>query len=364
MRECRLKPVGRKKKMTRYVVVDVGKARCRAALMDQKGKIEQEFFFENTPKGIQHLTSLLTSEDRVVMESTANLWLSLYDALDSKNVKVVLANPMKTKAIASARVKTDKVDAKILAHLLRADLIAESYVPPRQLRDMRGLVRHRLSLTKMRTMVKNKIHALIDKYGYHCEFSDMFGVSGLMWVKTLEMSALDRLVLENHLSHIESVDLQLGRVDEAILESACEDEDVRLLMSLPGVAVHTALLLKSEIGRIDRFLDYKHLVSWAGMAPRVHQSGNVLWNGSITKCGSGILRWAIIQSARTAVRCDEKFGEFYRRVAARRGDQKAIVAVANRMLKVVWVMLVRREVYGGVNRVRYERKLNRAGFDM
>ena len=134
--------------MIRYVGVDVGKDRCRAALMNKQGVIEREFFFENNHKRIEHLTSLLNSEDRVVMESTANLWLTLYEALDNKNIKVVLANPMKTKAIASARVKTDKVDAKILAHLLRADLVAESYVPPKQIREIRALIRHRLSLMK------------------------------------------------------------------------------------------------------------------------------------------------------------------------------------------------------------------------
>jgi transposase len=332
--------------------------------MNKQGIIEREFFFENNTKGIEHLTTLLTCEDKVVMESTANLWLNIYDTLDSKNIKVVLANPMKTKAIASARVKTDKVDAKILAHLLRADLVAESYVPPQQIREIRALIRHRLSLMKMRTMVKNKVHALTDKYGYRCEFSDMFGASGLKWLKTLEMSELDCLILENHLSHIESINLQIDKVDVAIKEKSCEDEDVRLLMSLPGVDVRTALLLKSEIGPIGRFEDYKRLVSWAGLAPRVHQSGDVLWNGGITKCGSGILRWAIVEAARTAVRYDERFGEFYGRVKVRRGGSKAIVAVANKMLKIVWVMLVRREAYGGVNQRRYEEKLNSAGFDM
>jgi len=199
------------KEMIRYVGVDVGKTRCRAALMNQQGNIEKEFFFENNQKGIQHLTSMLTSEDQVVMESTANLWLTLYEALDNKNIKVVLANPMKTKAIASARVKTDKIDAKILSHLLRADLVAESYVPPAQIREIRALIRHRLSLMKMRTMIKNKVHALTDKYGYRCEFSDMFGVSGLKWLRTLEMKELDLLILENHLSHIEAINLQIDR---------------------------------------------------------------------------------------------------------------------------------------------------------
>jgi len=125
------------------------------------------------------------------MESTANLRLTLYEALDSKNINnVVLANPMKNKAIASARVKTDKVDAKILSHLLRADLVAENYVPPAQIREIRALIRHRLSLMKMRTMSKNKVHALTDKYGYRCEFSDMFEVSGVKWLRTLKMRDL------------------------------------------------------------------------------------------------------------------------------------------------------------------------------
>jgi transposase len=347
-----------------YIGVDVGKEKCRAAFMNQKGTIEKEFFFENNPKGITHLTSQLTSEDQVIMESTANLWLPLYEAIDNKNIKVVLANPMKTKAIASARVKTDKVDAKILAHLLRADLVAESYVPPKQIREIRALMRHRLSLLKIRTMIKNKVHALTDKYGYRCEFSDMFGVSGLKWLKTLELDKLDLLILENHLVHIESINLQMDKVDVAIKERACEDEDVRLLMSLPGIDVRTALLLKSEIGPISRFENYKKLVSWAGLAPKVHQSGNVEWNGAITKRGSSILRWAMVEAARSAVRFDERFCEFYGRVAARRGGSKAIVAVGNKMLKVVWVMLSRRETYGNVNRERYEQKLNRVGFDM
>jgi transposase len=342
--------------MIRYVGVDVGKAKCRAALMDQKRNIESEFFFENSKSGIEHLMSVLTCEDRVVMESTGNLWLNIYASLEHKKVKVVLANPMKTKAIACAKVKTDKVDARILAHLLRAGLVAESYVPPADLREIRGLVRHRLSLVKMRTMVKNKVHALTDKYGYRCEFSDMFGKSGLAWLRTLEIGELDRLVLQNHLSHVESINLQIGRVDEAIRRKACLDEDVCLLLSLYGIDVYSALLIRSEI---SRFSDYKKLVSWAGLAPSVHQSGNVEYCGAISKQGSSMLRWVMVESARVAVRYDGRLGDFYERVRSRRGDGKATVAVANKMLKIIWTMLVRREVYGCVNERRYGEKLKR-----
>ena len=345
--------------MMRYVGIDVGKTRCRAALMNEKGVIESEFFFENSNKGIANLTSALTSEDRVVMESTGNLWLNIYDTLDAKSIRVVLANPLKTKVIASAKVKTDKLDARILAHLLRADLIAESYVPQGNVREMRALVRHRLSLVQMRTMVKNKVHAIIDKYSYRCECSDMFGKAGTMWLRALELGALDRLLLENHLGLIEFVNSQICRVDEVIRERACEDQDVRLLLSLTGVDVYTALLLRSEIGPIERFADFKRLVSWAGLAPSVHQSGNVEFHGRITKRGSSILRWALGEAAHVAVQRDERMRAFYLRVAARRGNQKATVAVACKMLKVVWFMLTRREVYGSVNKKRYEEKLKR-----
>ena len=246
----------KQKEMIRYVGVDVGKAKCRAALMNQSGKVENEFFFENSTRGIEHLTSLLTSEDKVVMESAGNLWLSIYDALENRNIKVVLANPMKTKVIASAKIKTDKVDARILAHLLRADLVAESYVPEGSIREMRSLVRHRLSLVRMRTMVKNKVHAVIDKYGYRCGFSDMFGKRGIAWLETVEFSELDRLLLENHLSLVESITLQIRKVDDAIKKRACQDEDVRLLLSLTGIDVYSALLIRSEIGPITRFSNH------------------------------------------------------------------------------------------------------------
>jgi transposase len=210
-------------------------------------------------------------------------------------------------------------------------------------------------------MVKNKVHALTDKYGYRCEFSDMFGKSGLSWIASLEVGELDRLLLENHLSLVESINVQIRKVDAAIGRMACLDEDVRLLLSLTGVDVYSVLLIRSEIGPISRFSDHKKLVSWVGLAPSVHQSGNVEYNGRITKRGSCVLRYVMVEAARSAVRYDEKLSGFYGRVAARRGDQKATVAVACKMLKIVWFMLTRREAYGCVNGRRYGEKLKRFG---
>ena len=342
----------------RYVGIDVGKQRCRAAVMDEKGFLVEEFSFRNNSGGISGLVSRLSMDDSVVMESTGSVWMNLYECLEEAHVSVVLANPWKTKAIASARIKSDKIDARILAHLLRGDLVAESYVPPRDLRKLRGLVRHRMSVVKIRTMVKNRVNALIDRYGYKCEFSDLFGKKGVEWLKTLELDSLDRLMLSNYLEHIECLNRQIKRVDLEIRDEASRDEDVRLLLSMTGIGVYTALLIRSEIGDIRRFPSYKKLISWAGLAPSLHQSGNVKYHGGITKQGSRMLRWALVECARIAVRFDGRMRVFYERVKHRRGDQKAIVAVAAKMLKIIWFMLSRREPYESRNHGLYERKLN------
>jgi transposase len=340
------------------VGIDIGKMKCRAAIMDQGGSILDEFTFTNNHVGIESLASRLSIDDRVVMESTGSVWTNLYNHLDEKHIHISLANPLKTKAIASAKIKNDKVDARILAHLLRSNLVAESYVPPKQLREIRALIRHRVGIVKIRTMVKNQVHAIVDKHGFACPYSDMFGRGGYEWLRSLQLPSLDRLIIDNHLTHLESLNQQTERVDEEIHSKACEDEDVRLLLSLTGVDVYTALLIRSEIGCISRFPDYKKLVSWAGLAPSLHQSGSVEYHGNITKQGSKMLRWIMVEAARVAVNHDPRMRAFYERVKHRRGDQKAIVAVANKMLKIIWFMLTRREPYESRNEKRYQQKLN------
>jgi len=142
-------------------------------MMNTEGKIMKEIDFTNNSQGISSLTSLLSLDDHVVMESTGPYWLDLYNHLDDLHIPVVLTNPLKTKAIASARNKSDKVDARILAHLLRTNLIPQCYVPPKEMREIRSLVRHRVSIVKLRTMVKNKVHTLVDRNGLKHEFSDL-----------------------------------------------------------------------------------------------------------------------------------------------------------------------------------------------
>jgi transposase len=343
----------------KFVGIDVGKQKCAVAMMDSEGRISDEFAIQNNHEGIRGLISRLSMDDQVVMESTGSVWSNLYDSIEQAHIRVVLANPLKTRAIASARIKSDKVDARILAHLLRADLIPPSYVPPFEIREMRYLLRHRASLVSVRTRVKNQVHSLLDRNGITAgKFSDLFGRSGMEWLKSVELSTLDRLMLDNHLEHLESLKKQMKAVDAEITSRASRDRYVELLLSMTGVDVFAALLIRSEIGDVSRFSSYKKLISWAGLAPSLHQSGSVEYHGRITKQGSRMLRWIMVEAARVAVNHDSRLGEFYERVKRRRGNQKAIVAVACKMLKIIWTMLTRDEPYESRNQRRYDKKLN------
>jgi transposase len=220
------------------------------------------------------------------------------------------------------------------------------------MREIRSLVRHRLSIVKPRSMTKNKVHALVDRNGLKHDFSDLFGKSGMQWLRSLELSSLDRLMLDNHLTHLDSLNAQVERVDAEITRRATLDGDVRLLLSLTGVSVYTALLIKSEIGSIDRFPGYKRLISWAGLAPSLRQSGSVEYHGNITRQGSRMLRWIMVESARVASVHDPRLRVLYERVKRRRGDQKAVVALACKMLKIIWFMFTRKEECESTNKKR------------
>jgi transposase len=199
---------------------------CNACIKDLEGNIQKELEFPNKSTGTDKLLEAIEGrEAKAVIESTGNMWLRLYLGLEAAGVDVVLANPKKTKAIAEATLKNDKVDARTLADLLRAKLIAQCYVPPESVRALRGLVRHRINLTKDMTRVKNRIHAILDKYELEFTATDMFGKAGMMWLRSITR----------------------------IAKESAECEDVKLLMGISGVNYYTALLLTSEIGDFRRF---------------------------------------------------------------------------------------------------------------
>jgi len=336
-----------------YVGVDVHKRVCRAAMVNGEGEMVDEFSFRNSKRGIEDFMMKIEAfKDRmlVAVESTANLWIRLYDSLEEHGIQVVLSNPAKTRLIAEARVKTDKVSARVLAQLLRADMLPLCFVPTRRQRDRRQFIRHRVHLVKMGTEVKNRIHALLDKHGLRCPYKTLFSKRGLEWLRSLRLSFTDDAVLRSDMALLESLDEQVGFMEAKIAAVAVNDERVRLLMTMPGLGYFAASLLVAEICDIHRFSSDKRLVSWAGLAPGVHQSGDRAVHCRITRQGNKLVRWVLVQAAQVARIHDERFSEFYERYSGRKGDKKAVVAVAHEMLRIVWFMLKRNEAYRGERR--------------
>jgi transposase len=348
--------------MAVYVGIDVHKKYCQAALMNNNGRVVQELRFDNNSEGATSLVQLARSVDpqiKAVLEPSANFWIRIYDKLEGEGVDVKLSNPLRTKAIAEARIKTDRIDAKTLAYLLRGDLVAESYVPSRKNRERRALIRHRASLIQMRVDIKNRIHALLDKHELTHTYTDLFGKQGLEWLHNLPLPNPDQEILQSNLQVVETLNEQIRSMDIQIAKDATSEEKAKLLMTMPGVDYYAAMVLLSEIGDVHRFNSDEKLVSWVGLAPQVHQSGETQWTGHITRKGSKRARWILGQCAQSARQHDPRMREFYERIERKHGHQKAVVAVARKMLAIMYVMLIRNEPYRGGNPELTEQKHKR-----
>ena len=219
---------------------------------------------------------------------------------------MVVADPIQTKAIGYAEVKNDRLNAKLLAQLRRADMIAESYVPSEDLRERRALVRGRKRLVEKRTDFKDEVHAVLDKHGISYNW-DPFSVNGreILAGEDFSLGVVGDQLMESFLSIIDDLTAQIEEFEEMIEETAASLEETQLLMTTPGVSFYSSLLITSEIGEIDRFDEANQVVSYVGLDPVVRESGDSRTEGSTSKRGSGDLRWILVQCVQTAVhRCN------------------------------------------------------------
>ena len=335
-------------RISMFVGMDLHKNYLQIAVMNEKGKVLENSRINNNLKQVGRFfdENIKKSNEkvRVVMESSS-VWYNIYSYLsEEKHLNVVLSNPVKTRAIASAKIKTDKLDAAKLANLLRGGYIAECYVPDRRIMDLRELVRHRTALVRMRTKLKNKIHSIVLMRGIrisskHCSFTHLYNE---------ELKKLNDYRINGYLHLIESLDSEIKDVSKKIMMLAKEDEMASLLMTIPGIGYYSALLIVSEIGDINRFPDSYHLCSYAGLVPSTHSSGGITYHGSITKRGSKYLRWIMLECAHVHIRTNKNSNitQFYMRLAKIKGNSKAAVAAASKLLKVVyWVMKEKRKYH-------------------
>jgi transposase len=327
-----------------YLGVDLHRRRTYVVLMDKEGEISDQRRMPND--AMSDYVAQLPESTFAVLEATGN-WSYMYDVLAEGVDEVVLAHPKRVKAIAAAKIKNDRIDASILAHLARAKLVPTSYAPPPEIRELRDLVRHRARLVKERTRHKNRVHHLLAKYNLHSPYTDLFGKGGRAFLEKIQdqLSATHQLLLDNYLQLVDGLDERLKPVDKELRAWARTDPRASLLTTMPGVGVYTAAVIVAEIGDVARFTGPKQLCSFAGLVPSTRSSDTHIRHGRITKEGSPWLRWVMVLAAQKGPASSPRLAEFYDRLMQRSGKKTARVALARKMLTIVYYMLVRNEPY-------------------
>ena len=328
-----------------HIGIDMHKSVSQVEVMDGEGSvIDQSRLSYQSPEQMKEYFRGYGGAGVATLEATRN-WYWMYELLEECGLEVKLAHPLKVKLIAESRIKTDKIDAHVLAQLERTGFLPESYIPSREVRDQREQLRYRLYLVKVRTSIKNRVHALLDKLGITHPFSDLFGKSGRRFLESLELREVYRRELDSYLSMLMELDGELKSVENTIRKSLKEDSRAQLLMTIPGVSHLTAYLLLSEIGEISRFKSEKHLCSYAGLVPSLHQSGSRRYQGHLTGQGNKYIQWVMIEAVTHAVRQDWHLARFYQRLKREKGSGQARAACARKLLVAVYFILKRGEPY-------------------
>jgi transposase len=334
-----------KARACRYVALDIHKGYSVVAGVNRDG---EEVL---APKRVEHvnleswLPKNLLASDRVVIESTTNAW-HVYDLLEPLVGEVVVANPIKVKQIANARVKTDVRDTLILARLLAANLVPSVWVPPVHVRELRQLISQRRRLVGMHTQIVNRMHSVSHRHHLGHPKGKRFQEKDMGWREKL--GQMERFQLDLDLEtkkylkgQIDQITGELGRMSHSEPWAG----QMMYVLQIPGFGVITGMTVLAAIGDISRFESPKHLASYSGLTPGLEQSGVKLRSKGITKEGRRELRWAMVEVAQRAVKADPHWKRLFTELERRMHRNQAIVAIARHLLTVVWSVLSQGKSY-------------------
>jgi transposase len=323
--------------MSVFVGLDVHGEQTFATVLDQVGRV-----VDQRKKLNEHVPTLLKlfRVERVGLEASTHVAL-LYRALVKEGYVVLASHPKRTRYIAEARIKSDRVDSKVIAELVRLDALPLSYMPPSDIAELREKVRRRAFLVRERAKLMTKIRGVLAYEGVKPPGGQgLFTKKGVGWLQGLGLEPI-----ECYLRVIVSLSDEIRRLSLQLRHLAGEDRDVKLLMTILGIGYYTALLVKAEVGDVNRFRTADQLCSYAGIVPSTYSSGGVMRHGRITREGSRWLRWVMVEAVMTHLRYDTSITRAYHGIAERRGRRAAQVAAARRLLMCCWSVLRNRRPY-------------------
>jgi transposase len=338
--------------------LDVHKQFIQVCAVDGAGHLRRECRVAATPEAIERFAASLGADDQVVLEATFHTW-AIWSRLVAHAGRVVVANPLQVKAIAHARIKTDRIDAHLLAQLLRANLIPAVAMPDAKTWALRQLVAHRRFLGQRLVAVKNTIRGSLNKQLLTCPYLDLFGAAGRRWLADQPLPETERFLVESALEVHEVLERRVHAVDARLRATAAVERDAKLLMTIPGVNITVALGLLAAIGDIHRFPAPGKLAAYFGLVPSTYQSGATCRHGRITKQGRSHARWLAIEAAQSVAMQSAPLSATYHRVKRKQGHNVAVTALARKLVVLVWHLLRHQEPYRYAPVARTRHKLRR-----
>lgn len=326
-----------------YAGLDIHKRYCTTAVMDKEGKVLERARIDIRPEELRKYFGRFSEPMQVAMEACYN-WGYFMDVLQGEVEEIHLAHPLKVRLIAEARIKTDAIDAKVLADLLRTNLLPLAYAPGPETRRIKNYLRFRTGLVAMSVQVKNKIHATLDQHDFPekeslSHLSDMFGRQGLKLLEQVVLPGEDTVILQSWLRLLNYLHVEILKANNWVRQHVQEDPTSQLLKTIPGIGYQFALLIRHEIDDIRRFRNSKKLSGYAGLAPSTYSSGGRTRHGRITKQGNKWLRFAFVEAAQKATITSVTLNTYYQRIKVRAGPHPARVATARKIAEIVFGVL-------------------------
>jgi transposase len=345
--------------MIRYVGLDVHKRSIAVCIVAAGGQVLARFSIAGTRVALESFAKQhLLATDEVALEATTHCW-AVARVLKPFVARAVVSNPLQTKAIAQAKIKTDKVDALALAQLLRTDFLPLVWEPDETTEQRRVLCSRRAGLVAERTRLKNRIHATLAHGLIAVPEGDLFSKQGQAWLAQQELPPRARTLIDSDRRLLAACEAELEALDRTLVQEAYAEPRVRLLMTLPGVDYTVALALVAVLGDVHRFTDGDHAAAYLGLVPSTYQSGEHCYHGPITKQGNRRARWLLIQAAQHVAAHPGPLGVFFRRLLKKKNRNVAVVATARKLVVIAWHMLQANEPYRYAQPAATEAKLAR-----
>ena len=341
----------------RYFGIDLAKRESQVAVLDADGIQVETKRFATTRENFLAIAAELRESDVAALEVTTNSTSIARLIRGNSQARVIVSNPIKTKTIAQAKIKTEKIDARVLAELARVGYLPEVWLPDEDTEALRQFITDRVSLVRRRTECKNTIHSVLHRNIVRQERSDLFGTAGRRWLETVirgegvktPVPELDRMRIGSLLNEIDRIDALVADLESVIASYVALRPHLKQQMdrlpSITGVNLVVAASLIGTIGDIRRFEGKKKLAAYFGVVPSTYQSGDTSRNGRITKQGRAEARWLIIEAAEILRRSPGPMRSLYTRIQKKRNHNVAVVAVARKLVELVHHLLTNEEDY-------------------